>query len=308
MFERRSLKWPITLGVIMILLVLAMIVLTVFSAYWWQLTLGTIILVLVLVGVVMYLSLSIKEINLNRRQSNFMDSVTHELKSPIASLKLYLQTLNRRSVSHEEQHDFFRFMLDDVERLDDLINQLLAAARLERQATDTDVESVELDALLRDRSEELRLRYDVPLEQVAMKLEPLVVRVRRVDLDIVARNLIDNAFKYAGDPPQVEVNAGLDSEGNVLIQVCDNGHGVPLRFRHKIFSRFYRLGDELKRHKPGTGLGLYIVQTLVRRMKGKVRVRDREQGNGAVFEVQLPVECWVSGAARPAIQPELTSD
>ena len=127
MFERRSLKWPITLGVIMIVLIVALtvgwIMLAVSGAlnekgaaplYWTLLTVGTTFLVLVLVGVVMYLALSVKEINLNRRQSNFMDAVTHELKSPIASLKLYLQTLHRRQVSEEEQAKFHRYMLEDT--------------------------------------------------------------------------------------------------------------------------------------------------------------------------------------------------
>ena len=117
MFERRSLKWPITLGVIMIVLIVALTVGWILLAvsgmlnekgpaplYWTLLTVGTTFLVLVLVGVVMYLALSVKEINLNRRQSNFIDAVTHELKSPIASLKLYLQTLHRRQVSAEEDH------------------------------------------------------------------------------------------------------------------------------------------------------------------------------------------------------------
>ena len=292
MFERRSLKWPITLGVVMIVLVLALIVGWIINAAlsgnWTMLAVGTTLLVLVLVGVVMYLSLSIKEINLNRRQSNFMDSVTHELKSPIASLKLYLQTLNRRTVSSDEQHDFFRFMLDDVDRLDHLINHLLDAARLEKSTDGADVESIDLDKLLQECTEELRLRYRVPLEQVDSQLEPIVVHTRRVDLDIVVRNLIDNAFKYAGDPPHVQVSAQMNDAGSVVIQVGDNGRGVPLRFRHKIFGRFVRLGDELKRHKPGTGLGLYIAQTLVRRMRGRIRVRDRDGGSGTIFEVQLP--------------------
>ena len=152
MFERRSLKWPITLGVIMIVLIVALtvgwILLAVSGGGWTLLTVGTTFLVLVLVGVVMYLSLSVKEINLNRRQSNFMDAVTHELKSPIASLKLCLQTLHIRQVSEEEQANFFRYMLEDVERLDDLINHLLDAAKLSKPAIDSEMEDLELNELL----------------------------------------------------------------------------------------------------------------------------------------------------------------
>ena len=146
MFERRSLKLPITLGVLMIVSVIVLtvgwVLLSTFGAvansrwaplYWTLLTVGTAFLVFVLVGVVLYLRLSVETINLNRRQSNFIDSVTHELKSPLASLKLYLQTLERCRVSPEEQESFVRFMLDDVERLDTLINHLLDAARLDHR-------------------------------------------------------------------------------------------------------------------------------------------------------------------------------
>src|SRR5688572_13873177 len=152
MLERRSLGWPITLGVVMIVLLVVLtvgwVVVTGYNGWWAILAVGTTLLVLVLVGVVMYLSLTIKEIRLNQRQSNFMDSVTHELKSPIASLKLYLQTLTRRQVSEQEQADFHRFMLEDLDRLDRLINHMLDAARLDQRPVEQDLEDVELSALL----------------------------------------------------------------------------------------------------------------------------------------------------------------
>ena len=116
------------------------------ALFWVLLVVGTSFLVLVLVGVVLYLLISIKGIRLNQRQSNFIDSVSHELKSPIASLKLYLQTLSRRSVTEEQQANFYRFMLDDVERLDTLINHMLDAARLDQQPVETDFADVELSS------------------------------------------------------------------------------------------------------------------------------------------------------------------
>ncbi len=189
MFPRRHYRWPITLGVVMIVLLVALIVGWVLLAvsgafadyerralYWTMLSAGSVVLILVLVGTVMYLSLSIKGINLNRRQSNFIDSVTHELKSPIASLKLYLQTLNRHQMSPEEQQGFFRDMLEDVERLDELINHLLDAARLEKLPPESGIEEVELSALLRDCARNVCLRYRVPVETVRFDLTPCIVR------------------------------------------------------------------------------------------------------------------------------------
>ncbi len=300
MFERRSLSWPITLGVIMIVLLVAITIGWVLLAvigvlekpgsplYWTLLTVGTTFLILVLVGVVMYLALSVKAINLNRRQANFMDSVTHELKSPIASLKLYLQTLNRRQVSREEQENFFRYMLEDVERLDHLINHILEAARLERPPTAGEVEDIELVPFLSQCAQEVRLRHRAPEEALTLQVVPAVVRARRVDLDMIFRNVLDNAFKYAASPPRIDMVTRLADDDLVITEVKDNGPGIPWRFRKKIFRRFVRLGPELEREKPGTGLGLYIVQTLVKRLRGKVRLLEVTPGGGTVMEIRLP--------------------
>ncbi len=302
MFERRSLKLPITLGVLMIVSVIALTVGWVLlsargavandrwsSFYWTLLTVGTAFLVFVLVGVVLYLQLSVETINLNRRQSNFIDSVTHELKSPLASLKLYLQTFERCRVRPEEQQNFVRYMLDDVERLDTLINHLLDAARLDHRIVDTDLELVDLADVLEDCVEGVCLRYRVSRDVVHLETEQLPVRARTVDLDLVFRNLIDNAVKYAGEVPQVEISARRLSDQEALVRISDNGKGIPADLRRKIFGRFFRVGEELERETPGLGLGLYITRTMVRRLKGKIRVRDREGGSGTTFEVTLPL-------------------
>lgn len=294
---RRSLRWPITLAIVMIVLLVALIVgwvlMAVFGGsntplYWTLLTVGTTFLILVLVGVVLYLVLAIKEINLNRRQSNFIASVTHELKSPIASLKLYLQTMGLRQVSDDERNEFHRFMLEDVERLDHLINHMLEAAQLDKVPVSDELEDVELSGLLRHCAEAICLRYRVPPETVQLDVQPCTVHAAPVDVDMIFRNLIDNAVKYAGSEPRVEVTLRTVPNGTTVTRICDNGQGIPPKLRRKIFGRFVRLGVELERKKPGTGLGLYIVRTLIRRLRGSVSVYDPEEGSGTVFEVQLP--------------------
>ena len=240
-------------------------------------------------GTILYLVLSIKAINLTRRQSNFIDSVTHELKSPIASMKLYLQTLSRHQVDAPQQVEFRRFMLEDLERLDRLINQMLDAGRLdtERPPDAAEDEDVELAPLLKACAEGVCAIYRVPKECVKLDTQPCTIRGRQMDLEIIFRNLIDNAVKYAGQPPQVEVRLRRGTDANVVVQVSDNGRGIPHNLRRKIFGRFVRLGLELEREKPGTGLGLHIVRTLVRRHHGQIRVRDNKQGSGTTFEVVL---------------------
>ncbi len=321
MFERRSLKLPITLGVLMIVSLIALtvgwVLLTVFPIstdsrwaplYWTLLTVGTSFLAFVLVGVVMYLTLSVRAINLNRRQSNFIDSVTHELKSPLASLKLYLQTLSRRQVSPQEQSDFVRFMLDDVERLDALINHLLDAARLEHQVQEDDLEDVDVEQSLQECVAVVCMRYRLATDVIRLDVEPCLVRAGKVDVDLVFRNLIDNAVKYAGDEPAVEITARRRAPEWCVICISDNGKGIPPALRRKIFGRFFRRGDELEREAKGLGLGLFIVGTLVRRLRGKIRVQDRERGPGTTFEVQLPLGSAASPGSAKKSQPAASAE
>jgi two-component system, OmpR family, phosphate regulon sensor histidine kinase PhoR len=299
MLSRRSIRWPIILGVVLIVLLIVLTVGWVIvsasaalksehsGVYWTLLAIGSTFFALVLVGVVLYLVLSVKAIRLNQRQSNFMDAITHELKSPIASLKLYLQTLNRHQVTVEQQADFQRFMLEDLDRLDRLIDHLLDAARLEHSESVVEPENVSLDEILARSAKLACERYRLPTETIRLQLEPTVVRARAGDLEIVFGNLLDNAIKYAGDNPQVEVEAH-GNHTQATVRICDNGPGIPIKLRRKIFGRFVRLGSELERKTAGTGLGLYIVRTLVKRMGGKIQVRSKLDSCGTVFEVELP--------------------
>ena len=316
MLVRRSLHLPITLAIVMIailaVLTVGWVLLAVFGALantrfaglnWTLLSVGTTFIALLLVGVIMYLGLSVDAINFTRRQSNFIDSVTHEFKSPIASMKLCLQTLNRHQVTPEEQASFYQFMLDDLDRLDLLITQVLEAGRLDTESACDEREDVVMGALLRDCARTVCLRYRVPPETVHVDAQDCIVRARRVDLEIIFRNLIDNAIKYAGPEPRVKIELMADQRGRALARISDNGRGIPPRLRRRIFRRFERLGTELERERPGTGLGLYIVQALVRRLGGRVRVLDGENSPGAVFEVRLPLGRRTLPAARKETPP-----
>lgn len=232
MQARPPLRVPILLAVGMIVISIALSVGWVIMAarsaldhstraplYWTLLTVGATFFILIIVGVVVYLTLSIKAINLSRRQSNFIDSVTHELKSPIASLKLYLQTLTRHQPSAEERQEFYRSMLDDVERLDQLINHVLDAARLDRPFSDRSKQLISLDDLLRECAIEVCQRHRVPIATIKLNLIACRVEGWRVDLELIFRNLFDNALKYAGEPPEVIVQLDHDVTGRVRAQV-----------------------------------------------------------------------------------------
>jgi signal transduction histidine kinase len=295
MFERRSIGLPIALGVLMILAIVALAVgwvllnVGVFKSWVYvvSLSVGSVLLLLVLAGVITYLTLSIKAINLTRRQSNFIDSVTHELKSPIASLKLYLQTMNKRELSDEERDKFLQFMTDDVDRLDGLISHLLDARTMEKNVADKEIVVLQLDKLIEECAATVCGRYRVEPETIELQLKPVKLAAEQVDAVMIFRNLLDNAVKYAGSPPQVHVSMRTE-RGEIVVEISDNGEGIPLALRRKVFGRFVRIGEELQRKKPGTGLGLYIVRTLVKRLGGRVRVLDRDKRWGTVFEVRLP--------------------
>jgi signal transduction histidine kinase len=309
---RFSYGWPITLAVVMIVLVVALIVGWVILAvevdntglFWTLMVLGTSFLGLVLVGVVLYLLISIKGIRLSQRQSNFIDSVSHELKSPIASLKLYLQTLSRRTVTEEQQANFYRFMLDDVQRLDTLINHMLDAARLDQVPVAADIVDVELSAVLSSCAETVCSRYHLPPETIRVHASGAIVRARPIDLEIVFRNLVDNAIKYGGASPEVEIDSQIADGECVVIRIVDNGRGIPAKLRRKIFGRFVRLGSELERSQAGTGLGLFIVRTLVKRLRGSITVRERPDQPGTIFEVRLPARRAAAATAPRAAAEE----
>jgi len=295
MFERKSLKWPITLAVLMIVLLVCLsvgwVLLNFFSTNWTLLSIGTAMFAFVVAGVVFYLVLSIKQINLNRRQSNFIDSVTHELKSPIASIKLHLQTLGRRPVAEEQRQTFYQSMLEDVDRLDQLISQLLDVARLSHQADEKSITAtdVRVDELIQRIVPELCLRHSRDPTCVQMHLEPIAVNALLVDLEILFRNLLDNALKYADTPPVIDITLQMVPDRDALVAlVTDNGPGIPRNMRRRVFGRFFRIGDELERKKPGTGLGLFLVRTVVRRLRGKIAIVDSPNQTGTRFEVRLP--------------------
>ena len=294
MFERKSLKWPILLAIVMIVMLVGLtigwILITIFGANWILLSVGSIMFVFVLLGVVLYLVWSIQQINLNRRQSNFIDAVTHELKSPITSLKLFLQTLGKRNIDEAQRQEFYHSMLDDVDRLDQLITQLLDVARLQQDSNEPEPESwVAIESTLEEFTNKLVAQHHVNRDCVRIECPPCDVWARRVDIDILVRNLIDNALKYAGKPPVVEVTVRVDSQsGNITILVSDNGIGIPRHLHRKIFRRFYRVGNELERTKPGTGLGLFLVRSIVRRLRGSIRVADLPKNSGSRFELVLP--------------------
>ncbi len=149
---------------------------------------------------------------------------------------------------------------------------------------------VDLAAMLQGCAETACRRHHLEAKSVQLSTVPAIIHARQIDVEMVFDNLIDNAIKYGGSPPEVLVACELAGRGSVVTRVTDNGSGIPAKWRRKVFGRFVRMGSELERSRTGTGLGLFIVRTLVKRLRGQITVHDRADQKGTVFEVRLPVK------------------
>ena len=292
--KRSTIGLPITISVsimaLNVVMMICWIVLLAKLSGWTALAVGVVAFTLILIGASLWLVLTIKEIRLNHRQANFVDSVTHELKSPIASLQLYLETLRLRPMDDAQRAEFHAVMEQELHRLDRLINQLLEVGRLDALGDQEEPEDIELEPLLRQCAELACVHQKRSFADVCrLHVPPLKLHGRRIVLELILTNLLDNAVKYGGDPPLVDVLVVPHGHNRVRISVQSNGQSIPYDERRKVFQIFYRGGSELERRSKGTGLGLYIVYTLVRQMKGKVTVQDRpDEKPGCIFDVELP--------------------
>jgi two-component system, OmpR family, phosphate regulon sensor histidine kinase PhoR len=292
--KKRRLRLPITLSVFLIsvniVLMVCWIVLLAQSRSFSGLTIGTIGFAFILIGLVIYLVVTIKEVKLNQRQANFVSSVTHELKTPIAALKLNLETLELRDLDGQQRSTFYSRMHQQLERLNALINQLLEVQRLEDIAHQNP-DPIEWRTFVESCASAACSKHNVEQpDVVTIRIDDSVAKstMRRVAVEMTLVNLIDNAIKYSGDTPEVQVAVSALKHSRIEISVIDNGPGIPAHERAEIFKRFYRSGDELERKTQGTGLGLYICQTLVKSLKGSIDVADRVDQPGCVFTIELP--------------------
>jgi signal transduction histidine kinase len=256
--------------------------------HWVLIILGSVFFVLIIVGLVLLCVWLVREIRFNQRQQAFLDAVTHEMKTPLAALRLYLETLDRRDPTPERRRAFLRRMGEDVERLERTVNQVLTAARSETAAPRGPAEAIDLTALLRECAGEIRERHALPEQAIRVeRREPLRAMGRREELAVVFRNLLENAVKYSDPPAEVRIFLRETADGRPRVEISDRGIGIDRRELRKIFQRFYRVGRDVQRQAAGLGLGLFIVGSLVRRNGGHVKARSEGSGRGSRFLVTL---------------------
>jgi signal transduction histidine kinase len=249
---------------------------------------GTLLFLLLIGGLGLMVVLLVREVRLNERQSNFVSAVTHELKTPVASLKLYLDTLQMRELPDSRREEFYLTMRQDLDRLNATINNVLNTARYAGRGA-VEPQPVDLARLARRCIELTRTRYQLGPESVSYQgPDALGLMGDPAALETAVLNLLDNAVKYSREQVRVEVELDHDGDGQARLRVRDHGVGIGRGHLRFIFNRFYRIGSEVLRSRTGTGLGLYIVRSVVKRHKGTVWAASAGPDRGATFTLTLP--------------------
>lgn len=293
---RRSISIPITLGVVSVALSIALLVgwiLVIVQdlSLIWLLALGSASFVVIITVLVLFSVFLVREIRMVNRQTGFVDSVTHELKSPLASLKLCLETLERDDLAPQQRIQLRQMMIDDVERLSIFIEDVIEASRVSHRRDGYSLERVLLSELVTSCAEGILRYYKQAPETIQIRIPAdLTLATDKTALETVIKNVLDNAVKYSlglNHPVEVTVEAELEVR-HVRIRIRDQGVGILRQHQKRIFERFFRAPHESVRTRRGTGLGLFVVSSLVRMLGGKLQVSSEGLGRGTEVHIRVP--------------------
>lgn len=255
------------------------------------LVIGIILFALIIAGMILNTIFLVREIRRNEQHDSFVNAVTHELRTPIASIRLYLETLQSREVSEEKRRDFYRIMHQDTDRLMSSVDQVLRAAETSQKRRRQHWTTVEMVPLVEECVAATVDRHRLAAEALTSNYHGLqpqdsVVLGDAEELRIAVGNLLDNAVKYSSGEIRITVDVAAQDR-NLVIRVSDQGVGIPPADLKRIFTRFYRTGRSRARVK-GTGLGLFIVRTIIRKHRGSVTAESRGEGKGTTITLRLP--------------------
>jgi len=224
-----------------------------------------------------------KERKFHKQQKNFLLSVTHELKSPLASIKLYIETIIKRDLDKEHREAFLINSLKDIERLDDLVENMLLATKIDNKSYSFPKEKFNLSKLVEKVADRLQV-HSCRSQTINLSISPEVyIKGDKFALTSVVTNLIENAVKYSPDCAEVDVHLKKKEEG-IILSVADKGIGIADVEKPRIFDKFYRVGSEDTRKTKGTGLGLYIVKHVLDKHQATIKVKNNHP-SGSIFEV-----------------------
>ncbi len=257
------------------------------------LILGVIFFGFIIAGVILNTIFLVREVRRNEQQDSFLNAVTHELKTPITSIRLYVETLQKRELSEEQRREFYQVMLEDSQRLMTTVEGVLRAARVVQKNALLSRAEVPVTQLVQDAMELARLRHHLPPEAMdwspdGRPAEQLSVMGDRDELDTALLNVLDNAVKYSPHGVRIRVAVITPDLNAVLIRVQDNGVGIARSELRRVFKRFYRVLPVGQGRVKGSGLGLFIVRSIARRHGGDAYAESEGVGRGTTVTIRLP--------------------
>lgn len=254
---------------------------------------GIVFFALIIAGMVVNTIFLVRELRRSEQHDSFINAVTHELKTPIASIRLHLETLQRRELAEARKQDFYKIMLSDADRLTDTVEQVLRAGRAGDKKAGREKAEVDFAQLVHDCMDAMRTRHHLPpeslrFEQAVSNGNGVHVRGSAEDLRTAVSNVLDNAVKYSGDHIDVQVRLETPDEKRVKLSVQDRGVGIAEDDLKRIFRRFHRVGNRSLAHIKGTGLGLFIVRSIAKKHGGTVFAQSAGEGQGTTIVMELP--------------------
>ena len=260
--------------------------------------LGVIFFSAITAGLVLNTIFLLREIRRNEQHDSFINAVTHELKTPIASIRLYLQTLQHREVDETQRREFYRRMLDDTDRLMGTVEQVLKAGVAGHRKSSRERVSVDFENLVQECVDVARTGHH--LHAQALRVESpgdhgMVVTGDPDELRTAVANLLDNAIKYSGEQVDVSIRLEIPDEKHVRLSVQDHGVGIPPSELKSVFKRFYRVSNRSLAHIKGTGLGLFIVRAIAKKHGGRAFAQSQGEGLGTTVVFELPRDISVKG-------------
>jgi len=254
---------------------------------------GIIFFALIIAGMIVNTSFLVRELRRSEQHDSFINAVTHELKTPVASIRLHLETLQRRDLPETQKQEFYRLMLSDTDRLTETVEQVLRAGRAGDKKAGREKSTIDFRQLVQECMDAARARHHLSPEALHYEESSsngAGVRVlgSEEDLRTAVFNVLDNAVKYSGDNVDVRVRLNTSDEERIVLSVQDQGVGVPPDDLKSIFKRFYRVNDRSLAHVKGTGLGLFIVKSIAQKHGGKVFAESQGEGKGTTIIMELP--------------------